>query len=527
MSLRKDSQGGSDEQAPARPPFRRVLVANRGEIALRIIRACHAVGAEAVAVYSDADATARHVRAADAAVNIGPSPASESYLRVDAIVDAARQSGAEAVHPGYGFLSEQPALAEACSAAGIVFVGPTPATLAGLGDKLAARRTAASIDVPTVPGLFEPVRLEGQGWEHTLATAAGRIGFPLLVKAAAGGGGRGMRRVDRADDLAAGASSASREALAAFGDGSVYLERLVENARHVEVQLLGDGSGSIVALGERDCSVQRRHQKLVEEAPAPGLSAARRAELHESGRAHRRSGRPDQRRDGGVPAGADGRVLVPGGQRAAAGRARGDRTRDRPRHRRRATLDRRRPNTLHDGTRGGSRSHPAQTPRHRGAHQRRGSGPRLRAGPGQDHALGRAGRRWASGSTRASSRGASSARTTTRCWPSCWWWAPTATLPLSECARHWKVSRWVASRRPCPSTAGCWNKTRSPHLSGLSTEIVDRTWEPAPIVQRAALRAAELALSASLDAKSVASGPEPAAAAWWQAGVEAELQSRL
>jgi len=256
-------------------------VANRGEIALRIIRACHGLGSQAVAVYSDADAHSLHVRAADAAVHIGAAPASESYLRVDAVIDAARHSGADAIHPGYGFLSEQPALAEACRSVGIVFVGPTPETLAGLGDKLAARRTAASVDVPTVPGMFEPLRLAGAGWQGRLAAAAAPVGFPLLVKAAAGGGGRGMRRVDSQADLELAASSASREAETAFGDGSVYLERLVEGARHVEVQLLGDQSGSIVALGERDCSVQRRHQKLVEEAPAPGLSGPRRAELHE------------------------------------------------------------------------------------------------------------------------------------------------------------------------------------------------------------------------------------------------------
>jgi acetyl-CoA carboxylase, biotin carboxylase subunit len=272
VSLRKDN-----------PPFRRVLIANRGEIALRIIRACHDVGAEAVAVYSDADAGARHVRAADAAIRIGPAAAGESYLRVDRIISAARESGAEAIHPGYGFLSEQPALAEASAAAGLVFVGPSPAALAGLGDKLAARRTAQSVDVPTVPGMFEPLRLDGRGWQTKLGDAAGSIGFPLLVKAAAGGGGRGMREVDSLDELEAAAVTAANEAAAAFGDGAVYLERLVTGARHVEVQLLGDASGSIVALGERDCSVQRRHQKLVEEAPAPGLTAARRAELHELG----------------------------------------------------------------------------------------------------------------------------------------------------------------------------------------------------------------------------------------------------
>jgi acetyl/propionyl-CoA carboxylase alpha subunit len=273
--LRKDSP-----TAPGRP-FDRLLIANRGEIALRIIRACRELGIEAITVYSDADGDAVHVRAADRAVRIGPAAAAESYLRVDAIVAAAIETGAQAIHPGYGFLSEQPALAEACAAAGITFVGPSPKTLAGLGDKLSAREVANAVAVPTVPGTFEPLHMSFEGWQSTLRRIADRVGFPMLVKASAGGGGRGMRRVDSVDRLAAAASSASREAEAAFGDGSVYLERYVEQARHVEVQLLGDSQGTIVALGERDCSTQRRHQKLVEEAPAPGLTEEQRRELHE------------------------------------------------------------------------------------------------------------------------------------------------------------------------------------------------------------------------------------------------------
>ncbi|HET7676610.1 MAG TPA: biotin carboxylase N-terminal domain-containing protein [Candidatus Limnocylindrales bacterium] len=262
-----------------RPPFRRVLVANRGEIALRIIRACHELGCEAVAVHSDADAGAPFVRAADAAVRIGPASPVESYLRAEVIVEAALRSGAEAVHPGYGFLSERAAFAEACRAAGLVFVGPSPETLAGLGDKLAARRAAARAGVPVVPGTLEPAPVEAAAVDGLLAEAE-RIGWPLLVKAAAGGGGRGMRRVESPSELPAALAAAAHEAAAAFGDGAVYLERLVSGARHVEVQLLGDTAGSVVALGERDCSVQRRHQKLVEEAPAPGLSEAQRRALH-------------------------------------------------------------------------------------------------------------------------------------------------------------------------------------------------------------------------------------------------------
>ncbi len=273
MSLRKDG--------PRRPPFFSLLVANRGEIALRIIRACRELGIESIAVFSEADHDALHVRAADRAVAIGGAAPRESYLNLDAIIAAAHATGAQALHPGYGFLSEQPALAEACLASGITFVGPSPETLAQLGDKLAARARAQGAGVPVVPGTFEPTDPAADSRE--LLGAAQRIGFPLMVKAAAGGGGRGMRRVDAPAELAGALASASREAAAAFGDGAVYLERYVERARHVEVQLLGDAYDHVVALGERDCSVQRRHQKLVEEAPAPGLDQDRRRQLHELG----------------------------------------------------------------------------------------------------------------------------------------------------------------------------------------------------------------------------------------------------
>jgi acetyl/propionyl-CoA carboxylase alpha subunit len=274
-SLRKD------DRVPSEPPFRRVLVANRGEIAVRIIRACHEMGMEAVAIYSDADSTAAHVRLADQAVRIGPAAPTESYLRIDAVMDAVRATGAEAVHPGYGFLAERAAFARAVEEAGVVFVGPPSAAIDALGDKLHARRTARAVGVDAVPGTLDPAPVDRPDQIGSIVAEAEAIGFPLLVKAAAGGGGRGMRRVERVADLPAALVAGSSEAAAAFGDGSVYLEREIRPARHIEVQLLGDATGQVVAIGERDCSLQRRHQKLVEEAPAPGLTTEERRHLHE------------------------------------------------------------------------------------------------------------------------------------------------------------------------------------------------------------------------------------------------------
>jgi acetyl/propionyl-CoA carboxylase alpha subunit len=263
------------------PPFRRLLVANRGEIALRVLRACRELGIETVAVYSDADADALHTRLADRAERIGPAPAAESYLKIEAVIAAARRSGAEAIHPGYGFLSENAAFAKAVEEAGLVFVGPPPETLASLGDKLAARRAVAAAGVPIVPGLLVPLTSEAGGGA---AADVAAVGLPGLVKAAAGGGGRGMRRVDRPDQLAAVLESAGREALAAFGDATLYFERLIAPARHVEVQLLGDRHGNLAVLGERECSVQRRHQKLVEESPSPAVTPGIRERLAEDAR---------------------------------------------------------------------------------------------------------------------------------------------------------------------------------------------------------------------------------------------------
>jgi acetyl-CoA carboxylase biotin carboxylase subunit len=253
--------------------FKRVLVANRGEIAARLIRACHAVGSEAVAVYSEADADAPYVAQADHAVAIGPGPAAESYLRIDVVLDAARDSGAEAIHPGYGFLSENPAFAEACEAAGVAWVGPPPSAMRAMADKVDARRLVYAAGVPVVPGTEDPVTAE------SAAAAAAELNFPLMVKAAKGGGGIGMTVVRNLDELARAVDSAAARAGAAFGDASVYLERYIENPRHIEVQVLGEADGRIFHLYERECSVQRRHQKVIEETPSQALDDAGRGAL--------------------------------------------------------------------------------------------------------------------------------------------------------------------------------------------------------------------------------------------------------
>ena len=245
--------------------FTKVLIANRGEIAVRVIRACHELGIKTVAVYSDVDRSALHVRYADEAYHIGPAPARESYLRIDRIVDAAKRSGADAIHPGYGFLAERPEFAMVCAEMGLVFIGPPASAIGAMGDKAVARMTVQKAGVPVVPGT------EGEGGlrDEEIMAVAPTVGFPLLVKATAGGGGKGMRLVERFEDLPRALTSARREAEAAFGDGAVYLEQVVEGARHVEIQLLADQHGNCIHLGERECSIQRRHQKLIEESPSP------------------------------------------------------------------------------------------------------------------------------------------------------------------------------------------------------------------------------------------------------------------
>jgi len=245
-------------------PFRKILIANRGEIAVRIIRACRELGIPSVAVYSEVDRAALHVRMADHAVPIGPAPSAESYLRVDRIIDAALQAGADAIHPGYGFLSENPALPRACRQAGVVFIGPSTASMELMGSKTRARETMIAAGVPVVPGSTQPV----ESLDQALALAR-QFGYPVLVKAAAGGGGKGMRLVETEPDLPAAFRDAASEAQRAFGDPSVYLEKCLRRPRHVEIQVLGDLHGNLIHLGERECSLQRRHQKVVEECPSP------------------------------------------------------------------------------------------------------------------------------------------------------------------------------------------------------------------------------------------------------------------
>jgi acetyl-CoA carboxylase biotin carboxylase subunit len=256
--------------------FEKVLVANRGEIALRVVRACQELGVAAVAVYSDADESALHARHADEAVRIGPPPAGKSYLDVEALIDAAKETGAEAVHPGYGFLAENAAFAAACREAGLTFVGPSAEAIEKMGNKSAARRLAREAKVPVVPGSDDASSAD------EAAQTAGGIGYPIMVKAAAGGGGRGIRVAEDEDELRKAVQVASREAEAAFGDGTLYLEKLLVAPRHVEVQVMGDHEGNVIHLYERECSMQRRRQKVLEEAPSPGISSGVREKMAEA-----------------------------------------------------------------------------------------------------------------------------------------------------------------------------------------------------------------------------------------------------
>jgi acetyl-CoA/propionyl-CoA carboxylase biotin carboxyl carrier protein len=254
--------------------FARILIANRGEIAVRVIRACRELGVEAVAVYSDADARALHVSLADRAIRLGPAPAMESYLAADKVLAAAREAGANAVHPGYGFLSENHEFAAACAAAGVAFIGPPGDVIARMGSKIAARQVASQAGVPVVPGETPSAQTD-----EGIADAVQYLGFPVLIKPSEGGGGIGMKRVREESALLPAIAQARREALAAFGDGTLYVERLIDRPRHVEIQVLADDHGNAIHLFERECSLQRRHQKVVEETPSVALTAALRARM--------------------------------------------------------------------------------------------------------------------------------------------------------------------------------------------------------------------------------------------------------
>ncbi|MBB1042652.1 ATP-grasp domain-containing protein, partial [Dietzia sp. Cai40] len=251
-----------------------VLVANRGEIACRVIRSLRAAGIRSVAVYSDADADALHVRMADAAVRLGPAQASQSYLDFEKVIDACRRTGAQAVHPGYGFLSENSRFARALEEAGLIFVGPPASAIETMGDKITAKSAVSERDVPTVPGISRPGLTDDE-----LVAGADEVGYPVLVKPSAGGGGKGMRRVERPEDLRAALDSSRRESAGAFGDDTLFLERFVDTPRHIEVQVLADTHGNVIHLGERECSLQRRHQKVIEEAPSALLDEVTRQRI--------------------------------------------------------------------------------------------------------------------------------------------------------------------------------------------------------------------------------------------------------
>ncbi len=256
--------------------FKKILIANRGEIAVRLLRACRELGISSVAIYSDADRTALHVLKADEAYRIGPAPAAESYLNIERILDAAQKSGAEAVHPGYGFLSENAEFARACAGAGIKFIGPPAAAIELMGSKTRARQQMEIAGVPFVPGTSRALESVGEARKM-----AAQLGYPVMLKAAAGGGGKGMRLVGSADEMASSFAAAQSEAERAFGSNEVYLEKAITNPRHIEIQVLADEHGNCVHLGERDCSVQRRHQKVLEESPSSFVGAEMRGQMGE------------------------------------------------------------------------------------------------------------------------------------------------------------------------------------------------------------------------------------------------------
>ena len=309
--------------------FKRILIANRGEIACRIIKSARRMGIETVAVYSDADRDALHVEMADTAIAIGPPPAARSYLVIEKIVAACKQSGAEAVHPGYGFLSERAAFAEALAKAGVVFIGPNPAAIAAMGDKIESKKAAARAKVSTVPGHLGVIA------DHDEAIAiAGQIGYPVMIKASAGGGGKGMRIARSKTEVAENFVRARSEAKSSFGDDRVFIEKFITDPRHVEIQVLGDKHGNVIYLGERECSIQRRNQKVIEEAPSPLLDAATRAKMGEQAVALAKAVGYDSAGTVEFVAAQDRSFLFSGDEYAVAGGASGDGARHRHRSRR-------------------------------------------------------------------------------------------------------------------------------------------------------------------------------------------------
>jgi propionyl-CoA carboxylase alpha chain len=303
--------------------FKKILIANRGEIACRVIRTARRMGIKTAAVYSDADARAPHVKLADEAVRLGPPPASESYLKAELIIDACKATGAEAVHPGYGFLSERESFAKALAKAGITFIGPPPKAIAAMGDKIESKKLAAKAGVNVVPGYLGDIATTDEA-----VKIASDIGFPVMMKASAGGGGKGMRLAWSEKDVREGFESVKREGLSSFGDDRVFIEKFIEDPRHIEIQVLGDQHGNILYLNERECSIQRRNQKVVEDAQGDGPAGGRagaggRLLFRRHGRADRQRRRPDRQQ-----------LLLPRNEHPASGRASGDRGDHRPRSRR-------------------------------------------------------------------------------------------------------------------------------------------------------------------------------------------------
>ena len=300
--------------------FKRILIANRGEIACRIIKTARRMGIETVAVYSEADRDALHVEMADDAVLIGPPAAAESYLLIDKIVEACRKTGAEAVHPGYGFLSEREAFPRALEKAGIVFIGPNPGAIAAMGDKIESKKAAAKANVSTVPGHLGVIEDE----KHAVKIAD-EIGYPVMIKASAGGGGKGMRIAHSTSEVAEGFGLAKAEAKSSFGDDRVFIEKFIVDPRHIEIQVIGDKHGNVIYLGERECSIQRRNQKVIEEAPSPLLDETTRRKMGEQAVALAKAVNYDSAGTVEFVAGSRQELLFPGDEHAAAGRASGDR----------------------------------------------------------------------------------------------------------------------------------------------------------------------------------------------------------